>query len=109
MSENKNSSDKIRTPIQDMVASTQENSTTGPLIGSIVIIVLIIIGGLYYLGNIILIKKNQIKDNEIFEEQTNKKEIEETVKQSSTDDIPSIEQDIISTDIDSVDSELKEI
>lgn len=109
MSENKNSQDQIRTPIQDMVASTQENGTTGPLVGSIIIVLIIIIGGLYYIGNVISIKKNQIKDTQMIEEQTNIKEIEETTKQSNTDDLPSIEQDIISTDIDSVGDELKEI
>ena len=91
---------KISTPIQDLVESTQKNSTVGPMIGSIIVIILIIGGGLYFLGNMIYIKKTQIEHIKRIEEEQRSAQIEKVMQQSSSDEILDIETDITSTNID---------
>jgi uncharacterized protein HemX len=49
----------INTPIQNMVRDTAKDGTVGPLIGSIIIILLILGGGLYFWGSIISNQKNK--------------------------------------------------
>jgi hypothetical protein len=100
---------KFNTPIQDLVESTQKNGTVGPIVGSIIVILLIIIGGLYYMGSMILSKKAQIEERKSLEEQTITIQVEETVKQSDSDDVQSIEADLGSTNIDSLDQRLSDI
>ena len=98
-----NEEKKINTPIQDMVSRATADSTTGPMIGSIIIILIIIFGGLYFFGTLISYKKQQIQTEQNLQEQQKIIQIEETAKQSSSDDIHSIETDILSTDIDNLD------
>lgn len=105
--ENKDS--HINTPIQNMVADSQKDSKTGPLIGSIIVILVIIIGGLYFWGSLISSQKNQIEKNQIFEEQTERAQLDATVTQSTSDDPDSIESDIDATNIESTDSDFDSI
>lgn len=99
----------INTPIQNMVKSAQKDSTAGPMIGSIIIIIIILIGGLYFLSSLISTKKNQIKAEQNLKQQTETLEVEQAAKQSESDEIPSIEADLKSTNIDVLDSRLSEI
>ncbi|MEN9921445.1 MAG: hypothetical protein RLZZ517_423 [Candidatus Parcubacteria bacterium] len=101
--------EKISTPIQDMVQKATEDSTVGPMIGSIIIIVLILVGGLYFFGTLISYKKEQIKEQQSLEAQQESIQIEETAKQATSSDISSIEADIKSTNIDGLDKELDQI
>lgn len=99
-------SSKIKTPIQDMVSSTQQDGTIGPMIGSIVIIFIIIVGGLYFFGSLITAKKTQVETEQALEAQNEAVQIEETAKQSKSDDVPSIEADLQATNIDDLDKNL---
>ena len=96
------------TPIQDMVENTKKDSTVGPLIGSIIIILIIAIGGLYFWGSLILDKKKEIQTQEVMEEQQDN-ETELLLKQSSSDDTASIEADLEAMTIDSVDDDFSSI
>lgn len=92
-----NNKDGVNTPIQNMLASTQKDSTMGPLIGSIIIILIVIIGGLYFLGSLVLNKKNKINS---LQEESSILEIKETVKQSTSTDL-----DILEADLKAIDTE----
>ncbi len=100
---------KINTPIKDLVESTQKDSTVGPMVGSVIVILLMIIGGLYFLGTVINIRKEEIKTEQIVEEQDKTRQVEDTVKQSKSDAVLDIESDIKSTNIDDLDRDLNQI
>jgi amino acid transporter len=99
----------IHTPIQSMVKNTQKDSTVGPMIGSIIVIITIVVGGLYFLGSFILNKKTEIKAGQIQQEQADTLQVEQTAKQSASDDVKSIESDIKATNIDTIDKGLSDI
>ena len=73
---NEQDSNKINTPIQNMVRDSQKDSTVGPLIGSIIIILIIIGGGLYFWGSIIVNQKAAIENKESIEGQSQTSELE---------------------------------
>ena len=100
---------KINTPIQSMVEGAQKDGTTGPLIGSIIIILIIIIGGLYFFSSLISAKKVQVQTEQVLEEQNKTLQIEQTAKQSESDNVSSIEADLNATNIDTVDKDLSDI
>lgn len=102
-----NNEQKISRPIQELVESTQKNSTVGPLIGSIIVIVLIIGGGLYFFASAIQARKTQIQKQEIIEEYRKNSQIENIAKQSNSDSINDIETDIKSINIDELDTQIK--
>lgn len=100
---------KISTPIQDLVNNAQKDGTVGPVIGSIIIIILIITGGLYFFGSIILNKRSEIQQRQNLEQQNITIQVEETVKQSDSDEVNSIETDLKTTNIDSIDEDLDKL
>ncbi len=100
---------KINTPIQDLVNSTQKDSTIGPLVGSIIVILIIILGGLYFFSTLISYKKEAVQTELLIEEQKQTIEIEQTAKQSESVDVNSIKSDLKSTDIDTLDAGLEQI
>ncbi len=100
---------KISTPIQSMVEGAQKDSTVGPLIGSIIVILIIIVGGLYFFGSLISAKKVEVQTEQVLEEQNEKMQIEQTAKQSQSDDVSSIEADLNATNVDTVDKDLSDI
>ncbi|NCS99262.1 hypothetical protein GW764_03695 [Candidatus Parcubacteria bacterium] len=66
----------------------KEEGTVGPLIGSIIVIILIILGGIYYFNNVDLVSKNSSNiDEELLE----------------------IEAEINKTNLDDIDTELDQI
>jgi uncharacterized protein HemX len=100
---------RINTPIQNLVQSTQKDSTVGPMIGSIIVILIILVGGLYFLGALISSKKTEIQTEQVQQEQAETLEVEQTAKQSSSDDVSSIEADLKATDIDNLDKGIDDI
>ena len=100
---------KINTPIQNLVESSKKDSTVGPMIGSIIVICIIIVGGLYFLGSLISNKKNEIQIEQSAEQQQEILKVEETAKQSNSDDVQSIEADLKATNIDNLDTGLTDI
>lgn len=99
----------INTPIQDLVKSAQKDGTVGPMIGSIIIILVILIGGLYFLSSVVSSKKEQIQKEQVLQEQNDAFQVEQAAKQSSSDDVTSIETDLKATNIDAIGTELDEI
>jgi hypothetical protein len=85
-----------------------QNSTTksnhGALIGSIVIIIILIIGGIYVVNN----AKDAKYNNDAMQEQTldDSAYQESQSMQSNSDDVSSIEADVEATNIDSLDEGL---
>ena len=58
----------INTPIQSMVEDSKKDSKVGPLIGSIIVILIFIIGGLYFWGSIITNRRLQLEEAALLEE-----------------------------------------
>lgn len=100
---------KVPTPIQDMIEDAQKDGTTGPLIGSIIIIVIMIIGGLYFWSSLINQKTSKIIETETTEAIQNQMLIKETVKQSDSEDIDTIEADLEATNFDVLDDIIQDI
>jgi hypothetical protein len=99
----------INTPIQNMVDGARRDSTVGPLIGSVIIILIILVGGLYFWGSVIVDRKNEIENEVILEEQSKDAEVEAITTQSSSDDADSIEADLNATNLDSADAEIEAV
>lgn len=79
---------KYNTPIQNMVDGTRRDSTAGPLIGSIIIILIILVGGLYFWGSVIVDRKSQIESEEALrqqEEDLQRQTDEATARQTEQD------------------------
>lgn len=83
----------ISTPITDMVNNAKKDSTIGPLIASIIIIIIILIGGIYFWNTIISIKKNQIKMSEVIENQEGAEQLKETEDSSINTNIQKNNED----------------
>jgi hypothetical protein len=99
----------INTPIQSMVDGARRDGTAGPLIGSIIIILTILIGGLYFWGSIIIERKNQIETQEAVQDQAAEAETAAITSQSTSDESTSIEADLNATNIDSVDADIEAV
>ncbi len=85
----------------------ENKSSIGSIIGTIIIIALIILGGLYFWGKRIEESKNiqSLTEEPVTEEeiQAERNAISET---SSSDELNSIETDLNATEINNLDSEL---
>ena len=75
----------------------KKDTGVGPIIGSIIIIILIVLGGLYFWGYVI--EKNKTD----FPEEVEKEEA------GNMDDISQIEADLNSTNIDILESDMQKI
>jgi hypothetical protein len=100
---------KINRPIQDMVENARKDSTVGPMIGSVIVILIILVGGLYFLGSLVAVKKTEIETEQAIQDQQETTSVENTAKQSEDDSVSSIETDLKATDIDSLDKDFIEI
>jgi hypothetical protein len=78
-----------------------EKSGVGPIIGSIIVIVLIVLGGLYFWG-----QKLQTEEPIDPERDSLTSELSE---QSDSDEITEIDEDLDSTELDSLDEDLSTI
>lgn len=59
----------INTPIQNMVEDSKRDGKMGPLIGSIVIILIFIVGALYFWGSIITRKQAELEAEQELQDQ----------------------------------------
>lgn len=95
-----NNQNNFQTPDTSAV---KKDSGTGPIIGSIIIIILIVLGGLYFWGYII--KKQHVEapiTNESTSEQVPSEEVADP-------DVAEINNELNSTNVDDVDSDMNEI
>jgi uncharacterized protein HemX len=87
----------------------QKTSSTGPIIGIIIIIVILVLGGLYFWGQKL---SNNSADEQMMAEQdaiAESQSISQTMElktQGTSDDLSSIEADLNATDLDSLGNEL---
>lgn len=109
MSDNNKEIHTVPTPIQDLITDAQKDRTIGPLIGSIVIIMLMIIGALYFWTSIIQQQNAQIQANQELEELQRETVIIETVTQSDSNSLEDIETDLEITNLNLADDFLSEI
>jgi len=79
----------------------QKESSIGPVIGTIIILAVIVLGGLYFWGQ-------RVSDKVMDETQLNAI-VEDITTQNESDAVTDIEADLNATDIDSIDSELNGI
>lgn len=81
----------------------KKDSNVGPIIGSIIIIVLIVLGGLYFWGYI-------INKQHVNAPTTDEPKVEEVKTEEIADpDVDEINNELNSTNVDEVDSELNQI
>jgi hypothetical protein len=83
---------------------TKNEGSLGPIVGIILILLVIILGGLYFWGERVK-KANTLSDDAAQSMQDNQN-IESITTQSSSDATADIEADLNATDIDSLDSNL---
>jgi len=97
-----------KAPEPEMV--TPEHKSAGPVIGSIIIIVIIILGGLYFWGKR-LSNNDPTLDGPSADEIMQQEDVELAAlqSQSSSDEIAAIEADLTNTDLDGLDAELDNI
>ncbi|MFI5241298.1 MAG: hypothetical protein ACHQUA_02580 [Microgenomates group bacterium] len=93
------------------VPAPQNKSSIGSIIGTIIIIALIILGGLYFWGK--RIEEAKIKQDLVSDEaattqmaQNENNEAASIKSVSSSDDLNSIEADLNSTNLDNLDAEM---
>lgn len=85
-----------------------QEKSFGPLIGIIIIIVLLVIGGLYYWFNLdIGTERDEMTAEEILAEKDLK--LEALEQQGTSDEVAAIEEDLAATDLEGLDAELEQI
>lgn len=98
-----NIENKVNTENQSAEQSAKpvkKDSGIGPGIGSLIIIIVILIGGLYYLDSL----KSSIKEQSNSEEQEN---VNSDLSESN--DVEDLEDDLDSTDVNNLDEDFAEI
>ena len=106
---NKKETHTSPTPIQDLINDAQRDRTLGPLIGSVIIIVMMIVGSLYFVGTLVQQRSVQIQAVQEQEEVKRETIILETVTQSDSDSLEDIETDLEVTNLNVADDFLSEI
>ena len=94
------------TPKQNM-HRPENKSSIGSIIGTIIIIAIIILGGLYFWGK--RLEENKLKQNLVKESTTQTEEYNEAAaikSVSSSDDLNSIQADLNSTKTENLDTEI---
>lgn len=96
-------------PQVQMPTPVQNKSSIGSIIGTIVIIAVIILGGLYFWGKRVEeAKLRQALVTDTTSEQTSETDEAAAIKStSSSDDLSSIEADLNSTNLDNLDAEIQ--
>lgn len=86
----------------------ENKSSIGSIIGTIIIIALIILGGLYFWGKRIEDSRNiqNLTSEDIVTDEEIANEADSIKQTSSSDSIQSIEADLSATDINNIDAEL---
>ncbi|MFH1472806.1 MAG: hypothetical protein ABIF06_00080 [bacterium] len=78
--------------------SEPKESSTGPVIGTIIILAVIVLGGFYFWS--------QRADNTVMDEAMVDEVVTDITTQSQADDTASIEADLNATEVNNIDSEL---
>lgn len=89
-----------------LITKDEKEGSVGPVIASIIIIILIIVAGLYFWGSIL---KERGYTPEEFVDPNNDPKVEELESQGSSDEIDEISDDLGNTNIDDLDSGLDDI
>lgn len=99
-----------------MPMGEEHHSSLGPVVGSIVIVLIIVLGGLYLYGDKIGTKQEQLPTTETSKEITPEEisaqadnSISTLQQQGGTDAISEIESDLSATDLNALDAELSNI
>jgi hypothetical protein len=97
-----------QTPISNSPSPQVEEKSVGPAIGIIVIILIIIIGGLYFWGERV---SNDVpaENNNVTENSGTDTNIQSLESQGTGDDVDSIEADLNSTDLNQLGSEINSV
>ena len=91
-------------PNQDFSPQPQEEKSAGPAIGIIIIILVILLGGLYFWGQ--RAEQQEIPQLETEEQMS---EVDTLRTQSDSDEVTSIESDLNASDFDNLGNEMSEI
>lgn len=109
------------TPTEAFSAGDEDEKSMGPVIGAIIIIVVLVIGGIYFLGNRSVDNgmegtdhsnvemDNGMPDGTMMEGDMKDTATEALETQSSSDELEAIEADLEATDLGDLDAELKNI
>src|SRR3990167_8555289 len=92
-----NNQNSAPNPVNSAPIMEKSNGSIGPIIGAIIILAVIVLGGLYFW--------DQRQERDANDAET-AQVLESINTQGSADDTSSIENDLNSTDIDSLDAEL---
>ncbi len=90
--------------------TVNDSKSTGPIIGSIIIVVIIILGGLYFWGQQLTNKDLELTGpdaNEIAAQEDSV--LNDLSAQGTSDELADIENDLDTTDLDGLDDELDNI
>lgn len=100
------SSDDVPNTLRRETASVK---SVGPLIGTIIIVIVLLIGGFYFLNT----KVDELEDSELLPTLQSGGETEAVVNQlesqGTSDEIGAIEEDLSATDLEGLDTELDQI
>ena len=87
------------------ISGTPESGGTGAVVGSLIVIILIVVGGIYF-----LLERTSTSPAELIETPPTEDSLAaELSVQSDSNEIAAIEADLDATDLDALDDELKEI
>ncbi len=87
-------------PQQSQQAPTPKRSTTGPVIGIVVVLAMIVVGVLYFWGE----RVDTLNKNRELLQKGADTQVEQLQTQSASDDLTSIEADLDATDINAIDT-----
>jgi hypothetical protein len=85
----------------------EEKQGAGPLVGIIIIVLILVLGGIYYAGKTETEEEVLPTAEEILMEEDT--QIQELSDVGTSDEIDSIEEDLLDTVLDDLDSELEDI
>lgn len=91
------------------IAPTEAKKSLGPVVGAVIVVLVIIVGGLYFWGT--QLNKEQ-GDAEITAEEITAQAdpaLDALEQQGTSDEIADIEADLTATDLDGLDAELEQI
>ena len=81
-----------------------DGNSAGPIVGSVIVIIIIIIGGLYFWGQRL---SQDMKGEDILSEEDAL--VADLVEVSDSDEVGAIEDDLNATDLDDLDADLENI
>ncbi len=89
------------------IGNDEHKSSTGPIIGSIIVVLIVVLGGLYLYGQQLGQNEAVVPPQET--STTNETSLASIEQQGSSDDLGEINADLNSTDLDNLDSDMNNI